>query len=204
MMYRRLAYGAACFITVATAAEANAGLPMLAVAWPAFLFGLIPVIALEAVIFWIRGFPFFWSLKWNAVANAVTTLAGIPMTWLALLVVEFGIAIGFGILNLDPITVPAPVESILHILGFVFMAPWLGPFGRDENWIVPAAMLVLMVPFFVMSYWIESRILMARSASLDGDVEEKRVRRTCLIANAFTYALLALYPAWMFFTLAKD
>ncbi len=104
MMRRRdIARAGAALAVVAlfpTPVSADAGVPMLWLVWPAAWMMLVPIIALEAVVA-RRVLTTGWaeSLKVSTVANVVSTLAGIPLTWLALLLIEFVFAM---LLNLLP------------------------------------------------------------------------------------------------------
>ena len=74
-----------CLLTIPNIAFANAGVPMLFLAMPAFAISLIPIIAIEA---------FYLSKKLNlpgkvagktaAISNLVSTFFGIPLTWFLL------------------------------------------------------------------------------------------------------------------------
>jgi hypothetical protein len=80
----------ACALLWSGVANANAGLPMLLVIWPLAFAGIIPVIAVEA---WVvrRGTGVSWRVSlWEMTkANLVSTLVGLPLTWIALVALEF-------------------------------------------------------------------------------------------------------------------
>ena len=172
---------AVVFCLVPGAAHANIGVPMIAVVMPAFAAALIPVILVEAYVFRRAEFPWRWALTWNAIANCVTTLIGVPVTW-------------FVLLGLNLVTVGSSCgESIKstfdQILWTVIRSPWLCPMGGDPAWPVSLAFLVLLIPFFVMSWLIESMIIRIANRSLD----KALINRTCLRANITSYAGLTLY-----------
>jgi hypothetical protein len=69
---------------------ADAGIPMIAITLPGMLLLLAPVIALETIV--IRkqtAIPFKSVLKANALANIASTILGMPLAWLAMLLLEF-------------------------------------------------------------------------------------------------------------------
>jgi hypothetical protein len=169
-------------------AYANVGLPMLMVAMPAFIIALIPIIVIEAYIFKRAGFPFKWALQRNAIANAVTTFIGIPLTWGVLLALQIA-------------TVGADCSEATNtwpqrIFAVVANAPWMCPFEPELiKWMMPTAMLILLVPFLFMSWLIEALVIRKTSKSFNGS----RITAVCLRANLITYALLASYPIGLYF-----
>ena len=168
-------------------AYADVGVPMLAITMPAFFLALIPVIFIEAYVFKRAGFPFKWSLKWNAIANVVTTIIGIPLTWALLVVLEMN-SVGGGCQE-SVSTLPQKIYDVIT------RAPWLCPFESELHWMVPTASLILLIPFFFISWKIESLIIRKRNKPLD----QSLINKTSLRANLTSYALLALYPVSMFF-----
>ena len=175
-----------------SSAYADAGLPMLALTLPAAVIALVPVILIEAYVFKRRGFPFWWALKWNTVANAASTIAGVPLTWGILVVLEMLaaralFASGIGFPSWD--TWPGKALSV------ILQAPWLAPWENPSDaWIVPTAFLILLVPFFLVSWLLETLIIRGFNPSYD----RKAISRACLRANLISYALLALYPISLF------
>ena len=112
---------------------------------------LLPVIFIEAYV--IAG-----KLKIEmasagppvAFANAVSTLIGIPFTWLILFALQLtmGGANAYGL------------DSIWHkLLAITIQAPWQRPYGNDSVWVVYAAELFLLIPFFFASWFIEYKFM---------------------------------------------
>lgn len=110
--------GALWFMGLPTVAEANAGVPMLALIWPASWILFMPIVLVEGAVA-RRVFGVAWprAIRLAAGANAVSTLAGIPATWLFLLALEF--AVGYVV----PVTRPAWASALL--------APFLGAVDRS-------------------------------------------------------------------------
>jgi hypothetical protein len=69
---------------------ANVGLPMICVYWPSAWIALVPIVLIEA---WVGTrllkIPFGSVLKTAFLGNFVSTLVGIPVTWLVLALIEF-------------------------------------------------------------------------------------------------------------------
>ena len=168
-------------------AYADAGLPMLALTWPVAIDDLIPVILIEAYVFKRSGFPFLWSLKWNAIANVASTLIGIPLAWGAYFALELAVAYSH-------IPWPKMRQAWDNVLGVLLTAPWLPPWNPWPSWIVPAAYLILLVPFFFVSWRLESSVIRWFNAQYD----RRSISRACLRANLASYALLTLFPISLF------
>lgn len=119
---------------------------MLLVYGPVLLIALIPIILIETPLIDRRvRLGFRPMLKRVAAANAVSTLVGIPLTWIGLVLVEF-------VLHESPL---GDVAS----LRFVVQAPWLFPHEADLAWLIPSAGVVLTVPFWIVSVFVESAVL---------------------------------------------
>ena len=160
---------------------ANAGVPMLIIYGPVLLIALVPIIVLESAIINHTANIGFAAMSWRVgLANAVSTLMGVPLTWLALVLIQMftggGSAHGVG----------------LHAV--TWQAPWLIPYEDDLHWMVPAAGLVLTVPFWFVSVVIESKVLnrTLRQRAFDAGIS---IKRLCFVANTWSYALLGVFWA---------
>ena len=176
---RFLAYGL-LFILAPTVAQADAGVPMLALLWPASWIAFIPVVIIEA---WIAtriiGLTWKPALIRSSIANATSTLVGIPLTWGALLIVELGLSGGGRAFGIE--TLPQ------KLFAAVVQAPWLIPYEEELDWLVPTAAIVLLVPFFFASVFIE-RWAFDRKKQL----EKPLVRLWSWKANLVTYGIMLL------------
>jgi len=179
--------GAAMALLPASA-HANVGLPMIALAMPAFVVALIPIILIEAYVVAREGFPFKGALQRNAISNAVTTFIGIPLTWGVLLLLQ--------IATVGTDCSEATGTWPQRIFAVIANSPWMCPFEPAlVKWMVPTAMLILLVPFFFVSWLIEAWIIRMIGKSFEGP----RITAVCLRANLATYVLLALYPVGLYF-----
>ena len=163
---------------------ADAGIPMLFWQWPLAIAVLVPVIAVETVIAWaVLRQPLVAVARRVGIANAASTMIGIPLAWLFMVIVELlsggGSFSGFA-------TPWAAFQSI------VLSAPWLPPHEAPIlRWLIPAATIVLLVPYFLVSLAIEKRMMLRRWPSLP----PSRVVAAAWLGNLATYAALA---AWAF------
>lgn len=152
-------------------ALANAGVPMLAVVWPSSWVLFIPVCLVEAAVAHrIMHLPVVESVKLAVIANAWSTFVGIPVTWLALFLVEL---VGGAAVALTGVEL-GPAGMILAPLG----APWLGPGARQ--WHVYGAAALLCIPFMLVSIHVERWSASKR-------VPAERARRWARAANTVTY-----------------
>jgi hypothetical protein len=132
---------------------ADAGVPMLMLAFPAAFYLLVPVVLVET---WIsrRVTEISPRRRFLGVlsANAVSTLAGWPLAWIAMALLQlFVIPGGGGAYGLS--TVSGKIASV------TLQAAWLIPYEDDLYWMVPTAAMVLMVPAFFVSILTERLVL---------------------------------------------
>lgn len=188
----RLRHVAACVYLLAFAgnASANAGVPMLALTLPAMVAALIPVIAIEAVVLGRALKTSMVSrLKSVSLANAVSTVAGMPFTWCCLV----GLQGMTGGTTAHGIATPAQ-----KLLAVTWQAPWLIPYEGELHWMAPAASLVLLAPFFFASYVIEANMI----SRLEPHYPEARLKPAVFRANLFSYVLLAVANlTWLLWSL---
>lgn len=158
---------------------ANAGVPMLAVQMPLLVMALPVVIAVEACLArrWLR-VPWAAAWGWTAVANLVSTLVGFPIAWVACVLAQEFVG-GGGVPNL-----PEPWFSVYTV---TVQAPWLLPLEERLRWMVPTAGIVLLVPAFFASVWIEGWIY---RRVLAPDAGAPSVRAATWRMHLVTYALL--------------
>lgn len=168
-------------LLVPSIACANAGLPMIAIMYPGMGILLVPVIVLEVLVLRrLLDTPVRRTSAMVAVSNLVSTGVGVPLTWAALVGVQFVTGGGGWSPLLD-------VPFLGKLLGVTWLAPWMMPWGTDEHWMIPLAALMLLVPFFFASWLIEYVV----SVMFMRDIEAARLKRAVLVANLVSYALLA-------------
>jgi len=163
---------------------ANAGLPMIMVAMPVMLYALLPIVLIEAYVL-RRSLHVSTgrSLVYAAVSNLVSTLVGIPLTWLILVAFQL-LTGGGGAYGIQ--TLPQ------KILAVTWQAPWLIPYEGSMKWMVPSAMLVLLIPFFFASWFCEYWTIRLLGGIMVEAVSNKEIKKACLYANAVTYGAIAV------------
>lgn len=170
---------AGLFAVAPSVAYANAGLPTLAIAWPLSWAALIPIIVIEGYVGRAMA-DVSWGRASSAagVANLVSTAVGVPLTWGALLLVQFVTPNGGGgAFGID--TAGAKLFAV------TVQAPWLLPWEGHLHWMVPAALL-FMLPFLgVVSVYVERPLfrLIARC-------DKPTARAWSWRANLTTYGIM--------------
>ncbi len=168
-------------------ASANAGIPMIFLAMPALGLSIIPIIVIEAIYLSKKlELTIYTAFKTTTLSNLVSTIVGIPLTWLLLVLIQMlaGGTSGFG---LD--------TTLGKVLSVTLQAAWLIPYESDLHWMIPVAGSILLVPFFFASWWseylISKKMLKAHPA--------QRIKIAVRNANIITYALLVFWPIgfWM-------
>ncbi|MBI4271066.1 MAG: hypothetical protein HY615_12080 [Candidatus Rokubacteria bacterium] len=168
---------------------ADAGVPMIVLVWPAAWALLAPIVLLEAEIARRRlALTYRRGVQVTAIVNIVSMLVGIPVTWGVLVVVELvatgGRALGLGTLA-------------RRIAAVTVQSPWLIPYEADLGWMIPVAALVLCVPFFFMSVFVEAFIARRLLASH----APAHVRSWSWRANLASYgAIVALGAAGLLYS----
>jgi hypothetical protein len=157
-----------------TVARADAGIPMLPVAYPVILLFLIPVVAIETIYIRQR-LRTRWrnTIAATAGANLVTMLLGFPLVWIFLVALQF--------LSTDFLDRTHSAALIT-----VLTAPWPVP-AYGDPWAVPVAFVLLLVPAFLLSAFVEGLLL----NSFHWLHSDRPSTRTVWMANVFSYVFLA-------------
>jgi hypothetical protein len=159
---------------------ANAGLPMVIVFLPPAWLALVPIIVIESAYgAWRLKLHAGRALAAQSVANCVSTLIGIPVTWLVLVLIEFVLLEG---------AVRIAPQSLLSAFTPIVGAAWLGPGAEEKLWMMALAITLLTAAFYLMSVSTEGFII----ARFFPDVPRKLIRRWSFEANAISYALLVV------------
>jgi len=168
---------------------------MIILTWPAMVVLLIPVIVIEGFLCkkWL-GLKTWQAIKANAVSNLASTIIGVPFAWAIMLAVEFGV---FGTIALvdKSNSIQNWNSPVVKVISVLLSSAWLGPPDRKDVWVIPVATLVLLIPFFFASYWIEYLIvrrLVGRSDGEPSTLMYPRVRIAVRNANLVTYGAMFL------------
>ncbi len=174
-------------LCIPSVASANAGVPMIFFAMPALGLSIVPIIVIEAMYLNKKlELTISTAFKTTILSNLVSTIVGIPLTWLLLVLIQMltGGGSGFGL------------DTILDkVLSVTLQAAWLIPYESDLHWMIPIAGLILLVPFFFVSWW--SEYLMSKK--MLKEYSAQRIKIAVRNANIITYSLLVFWPIgfWM-------
>jgi hypothetical protein len=189
----------------------NMGLPMIIPAMMLMVVALIPIVLLEAFVISKNLTIGFGTALWQSLlSNFVSTIFGIPITWFLLFMLQL-ISGGTGAYEMETIWG--------KFLAVTWQSPWVMPSESLSSWMVPAAMLFLLVPFFFASWYIEFLVMrdsLARSryeiqAQSENFIEPEydakmavmdgfapAIKRAVRNANIVSYTLLCLITALSF------
>ncbi len=174
-----------CLLIIPDVVFANAGVPMIFLTMPAFAISIIPIIVIEA---------FYLSKKLDlsgkiagktaTISNLVSTIVGVPLTWLFLVAVQMftGGGSAYGINTL-----------LGKAISVTWQAAWLIPYESELYWMVPLAGTFLLIPFFFVSWWSEYFI----SKKLLKDLNKRMIKKYVRNANLISYGLLIFWPIAM-------
>lgn len=181
--------GFASVLLFASAASADAGVPMIALIAPVYLVAFIPIVLIETAIL-KKGLKIECrqSLFATTISNAVSTVVGVPITWIGLVLLEF--SVGETLHGMIDNSVPAGLKMPLNM---ILSAPWLG--SNASMTAVSFAMSLLLVIFFFVSWWSEFwaiRIWLRIQDRLERNILKKVIRN----ANIASYVLL-LALSWL-------
>jgi hypothetical protein len=183
---------------------ADAGIPMIVLAFPAMLMLLVPISIVEGFLYkkWLA-LTTWEAMKSSAASNLASTIIGVPIAWAVMFAVEFA---GTGLMerNHGIENWHSPLASVLFVF---FGSAWIGPPDRASLWIIPAACLVLLIPFFFASYWIEHFVVKWMVGLPEGgppNVAYPRVRIAVRNANLITYgAMFLATTVWLLVELPR-
>ncbi len=163
----------------ATPAHANVILPIVTVGWFGMFYALIPIILIEwLVVAQVGGYSgrSFFAV---GTANLASTIAGVPFS----LVVE--------VMMINLIGFDVTLEAAKHDHAPEKFFTW------EKFRLAPVWGLIALVPFFLLSWWLEAVVAGWILDDLPGGVLNTAIRD----ANLVTYAILALLVAGFLFRL---
>lgn len=164
---------------VAWPAQANSGVPMVAVFLPPLWLALIPIIAVESwVLVRLLAVSPIQAAKGSAIGNVLSTLVGVPFMWMVLATMQLSVAGG-------ALGLATPAARVYAV---TVQAPWLIPYEEHLTWMIPAALAVLAIPAYALSVLIEWLALLP-FVSLDN---RRGALGAVAIANLASYVLLAV------------
>jgi len=152
------------------------------------LVGLFAIAALEAIVLSrVIGLGYRKSYETALYANLLTTFVGIPLAWILWLLGLLPTAWGLSLLGFDlhPM-VGAVAAKTVFVAGTVPVSEWDEVAGA-------LALILLLIPFFIGSVWVELRVISKRWP----DQNRQKLRRAVLGANACSYAILLILGAYV-------
>lgn len=187
---------------------ADAGVPMIFLTFPAMVVLLVPIILLEAWLLrkWL-GLEIWPAIKSSTLANVASTVIGVPGAWAVMLLFEifFGASISH-VPGLERL-VDKWQSPIANVAGALLMSAWLGPSEKNLYWMIPVAVLGLLIPTYFISVLIEALIVDHLVSLPEGDpsnLTSTCVRRSVRNANLVSYGLLAMGTiGWLFVSLLR-
>jgi len=166
-------------------AFADAGLPTIIAIWPMSWLLLFMVIPLEAKIAQkIMKVHFGKALEISGRANFVSTLAGVPITWLILAAVELFLGGGSRVINHKASTSEWIYRSLIE-------GPILVP-GHAPEWFIPATLFMMNFPFCLMSVYVERK---ATERFIDEVCTKELLRKWSWLANLASYLVINILVA---------
>jgi len=177
---------------------------MIALTFPLMLMLLIPVIVIEGLLCkkWL-GLTNWEAMKSNAVSNLVSTLVGIPLAWAIMLGLQFGAMASVGRSHF--LDFNSPLATMVALL---LNSAWIPSVEGSDLWWIPAAILVLLVPFFFASYGIEYLAMTYMIGMPSGGPEnltQPRIRTAVRNANLVTYgAMFIATSIWLIYLRATS
>jgi hypothetical protein len=172
---------------------ADAGLPMIALTFPAMLILLMPVVLVEAFLYkrWL-GIKTRKAFSYSVWSNIASLILGIPVAWMVMLLLEFSFFQVFES-QVERYGDSPLAKAVFLLVG----SAWIGPTGTP--WVIAAACLILLIPFFFASYGVEYTVV--RLMMRNDDVSEAElldVRIAVRNANLATYtAMFAGTSVWL-------
>lgn len=165
------------------------GLPMIFPAMYLMILALGPIIFIEAYAIRSLKFTLERTVVSVTVANFVSTIVGIPVSWGLLYLVQSAA---------DRMGTSQTGSFWDILLAVTIQSPWIHPRGPEYDWIVYAAGLFLLIPFFFASWLLEYWVIVkfVKSALPGGTAPDEllpKIKRVVRNANLYSYALLALF-----------
>lgn len=160
---------------------ANIGIPVVCIAVPTMLIALLPIAGIETVCYRF-GLQRAWSDAFRGafLVNILSTLVGVPLIWLVMLIGQIAIG-GDKAWGME-----TPQQQWNAV---TLQAAWLIPYSDHIGWMIPAASIVLLFPFYLGSILLEG-FLLTRRWPFEAP---KRLFTVVTLANTLSYLVLGIY-----------
>jgi len=168
---------------------------MLMLQFPAMVLVLIPVIVIEAIYLQKTVIP-EKGLAWrtSAFANLFSSFIGVPLTWLLLLGLEWGMAIAVSSIHLESPSLPKVWQHIL----FPFFTPMYSGASEYMAWNLPIVNGILFVPYYYASVYSESWIASRMASGLRFQDIVRANKRAHLITYSIMFIAACVVPWYLY------
>jgi hypothetical protein len=179
---------------------ADAALPLVWFTFPAVVLMLIPTVLLEGFLLkiWLR-IPTGRAFKASLIANAASTIAGVPLARLLSYLATAAVSPWTRELTQK--------EHWQSPLGDIVMAiansTYISAYVVEAPWLLPAALLIILVPAYLLSwgieYWIVKRLIIKQGTANAEPTEPslQSINRAVRRANFVSYDILFAATAVM-------
>jgi hypothetical protein len=181
---------------------ADAALPLMWFTFPAVVLMLIPTVLIEGFLlkYWLR-VRAGRALMGSLLANAASTLAGVPIATLLSYLANLALSpLMRRMLQQEHWQSPAG-----DVLMAIANSWYISAYVAEARWLLPVALLIILVPAFLISWglefwivklWFGRRAKDLTAASVDR-IPPSDVSRAVRRANYVSYAFLFLIAATM-------
>jgi hypothetical protein len=184
------------FARICCGHDSDAGLPMLILVFPAAILLFLPIVVVET---WFARHQ-LPSVSTNRrfagvfAANAGSTIIGRPLTWIIMVLLQlFMIPEGSG----SDFKLTPPFDAIANV---IMGAAWLPPDEDNLHWMIPTAVMGLLIPAFFVSVFTEGLVL----RDCWRETVSKERRSFVWVANFASYALLyAVTIVWLLYSIIR-
>ena len=160
---------------------ADSSVPMLFWHMLAIFSALVPIVLIEAYSAKkILGLTIGQAIGPISASNFASMLIGFPVLWMFWL-------------SAQQLVGGNDVHSLTtwwkKLYAVTVQAPWLLHSGRDLYWMVPAAAIVMLVPAYFLSVWVERLVL----SWFWKDEDKSRLTKFSFMAHVPSYATLVFF-----------
>lgn len=161
--------------------QANAGVPMLPIQGVFMFLALIPIMLVESIILrWRLALNWKESIKGGVIANLVSTIAGVPLSWGFMFIFT---VIAYTLESEYNFSWDSPVMMAIY---FIFTSAWFAPYEGHYAWLIPMALIIMLIPAYFLSLWIEYWVC----KYIWQDKPKNLIFQAIRIMNGVTYGVL--------------
>ncbi|MFB2937873.1 hypothetical protein ACE1B6_21705 [Aerosakkonemataceae cyanobacterium BLCC-F154] len=169
---------------IPSVAQANAGVPMIFLVYPPLKIALVPIILIEAAVYWkLLNLSKKEAFLCSLCTNLISTLAGFPLLWLAIVTV----GMIFFFIN--------SFISLPGIIFFILFPVWLGPLPNEQLlYLIPLSSFLFIIIAYFVSVFIEKLFMKWLLEEVwQKQIDRSRLHKSLIYANLATYIPLAIF-----------